>query len=99
MQSADIDPAFAKYKVGPDGIELHHLYVASLERAPRGSWQPCLIYADNPSSFLPDHHDHLLGGLRTPDPQRKAKDLFSHYFRSFLEVGMGKRCVFVGTTL
>ena len=75
MQSADIDPAFAKYKVGPGGIELHHLYVASLEQVSRGSWQPRLIYADNPSSFLPDHHDHLLGGApdRGLEATRSAK--------------------------
>ena len=43
MQTVDIDPNFGMYKVGPGGIELHHIRIASLERVSRGSWQPRLF--------------------------------------------------------
>ena len=49
MQSADLDPVFENYKVGPGNIELHHIRIASLERVTRGSWQPRLFC----SSLIP----------------------------------------------
>jgi len=45
MKSADIDPSYAEYKVGPGGIELRHVLVDSLEQVSRGSWQPQFIYS------------------------------------------------------
>ncbi|KAF9650887.1 hypothetical protein BDM02DRAFT_3185042 [Thelephora ganbajun] len=41
---AIIDSADARYKVGPGGIELHHIHIASLEQVSRGSWQPRFVY-------------------------------------------------------
>lgn len=43
MRSATVDPAHAEWKVGPGGIELRHIQIASLEPVSRDSWQPCLI--------------------------------------------------------
>lgn len=45
MKSADIDPSCVEYKVGPEGIELRHVLIASLEQVSRGSWQPHFIYS------------------------------------------------------
>jgi len=45
MKLAAIDPAYASYRVGPGGIELGHIHIASLEQVSRGSWQPRLIYS------------------------------------------------------
>jgi len=44
MKSAEIDPTCSEYKVGPGGIELRHILIASLEQVSRGSWQPHFIY-------------------------------------------------------
>ena len=44
MKPATIDPAYAKYKVGPRGIELRHIRIASLDQVTRSSWHPRLIY-------------------------------------------------------
>ena len=45
-QTTAIDPAYGMFRVGPGGIELRHIYIASLERVSRGSWQPKFIIAN-----------------------------------------------------
>lgn len=42
-QSDTIDPAYEEFKVGPGGIGLRHMYIASLDRVSRGSWQPRIM--------------------------------------------------------
>ena len=46
MKSTLIDPDYAKYKVGPGGIELRHIHIATLNRVSRGSWQARLLYVE-----------------------------------------------------
>lgn len=46
MESVDIDPTYAKYKVGPEGIKMRHIQIAALEQISRGGWQPHLIYVE-----------------------------------------------------
>jgi hypothetical protein len=45
MKSTAIDPAFAGYEIGPEGIELHHILIAGLDQVSLGLWQPRLIYS------------------------------------------------------
>ena len=38
-----IDPVDAIYQVGPGGIDLPHISIASLEQISKGSWQPRFV--------------------------------------------------------
>ncbi|KAF9791044.1 hypothetical protein BJ322DRAFT_1171048 [Thelephora terrestris] len=63
-KSVSIDPAYEKFRVGPGGIELHHIGIASLDRVSRGSWQPTLVY--NGLKLEEIGRNHLLGSLGKP---------------------------------
>ncbi|KAF9791045.1 hypothetical protein BJ322DRAFT_1017634 [Thelephora terrestris] len=43
-ESVEIYPVHETFRVGPGGIELRHIGIASLEQVTRGSWQPVLVY-------------------------------------------------------
>jgi hypothetical protein len=52
-QSIAIDPAYVGYRVGPGGIELPHIYIASLNQVSIGSWQPFLIWDGEQTTPVP----------------------------------------------
>lgn len=44
MQGVPIDPIYARWQVGPGGIEIADLHLASFEQVTLGSWQIRLFY-------------------------------------------------------